>query len=82
MRALGYSLLGLITGTAAGFWLGLMFGLIYADFAQVSCFDGQCSALAARVGAGMAALGGLFGASLGLRRAGEFIDRSSTHLIA
>ena len=86
---LAYGLVGLITGIAAGFWIGLMSGLIYADFAQVSFFDGQCRAVAVRIGAAGAALGGLSGTGFGLRRASgrgarraAFSARSATHSIA
>lgn len=88
MRALGYGFLGLTAGTAAGFWFGLMSGLIYADFARITCFEGRCGAVAIGIGAMGAVLGGVAGTGLGLRRAGAgregeagFSGRSSIHSI-
>jgi hypothetical protein len=40
MRAVGFGLLGLVLGAAAGFWLGLMGGLIYAEAAQAELHRG------------------------------------------
>lgn len=74
MRAVGFGLLGLVLGAAAGFWLGLMGGLIYAEAAKVSCIEGLCSAVAVTSAAFCAAGGGIAGAAIGfrqgLRRAG------------
>lgn len=69
MRAIGYGLAGLALGCMIGFWLGLMLGLVYAELAHVSCFDGLCSSVAARIGFAGAAAGGFLGASYALRRA-------------
>ena len=68
MRAVGYGLLGLVLGSVAGFWLGLMTGLIYTELASVSCFEGLCGYVAVAIGACGAALGGLAGAIYGVRR--------------
>ena len=68
MRMVGSGFLGLLLGGVAGFWLGLMVGLIYTELAQVSCFEGLCGYVAAGVGAACAALGGLAGAVYAVRR--------------
>jgi hypothetical protein len=76
MRALGYGLLGALLGSVGGFWIGLMGGLIYADVAQVSCFDGSCGTVAGAIGALAAALAALAGAVHGVRRG---LSRGSDH---
>lgn len=68
MRAVSFGLLGLVLGAAAGFWLGLMGGLIYAEAAKVSCIEGFCSAVAVTSAAFGAAGGGIAGAATGLRQ--------------
>ncbi len=69
MRCLIYGALGLFVGAAGGFWLGLMVGLIYAELAKVSCFEGLCGDVAVSFGLGGALGLGLAGGALGLRRA-------------
>lgn len=73
MRTALFGLLGLILGAAAGFWLGLMSGLIYAEAAKVSCSEGYCGYVAlffALVGAaGLGVTGTTIGVRRSLRRA-------------
>jgi predicted lysophospholipase L1 biosynthesis ABC-type transport system permease subunit len=68
MKTLLFGLLGLTLGATAGFWLGLMGGLIYAEAAKVPCFEGHCGYVAAYIAMTGAALCGLVGSVLGLRR--------------
>jgi hypothetical protein len=73
MRTALLGLLGLVSGAAAGFWLGLMSGLIYAEAAKVSCFEGYCGYVAAYFafagGAGCGVAGAVVGIRHGLKRA-------------
>ena len=68
MRTALVGLLGLVLGVASGSWLGLMTGLIYAEAAKVSCFDGYCGFIAAAFAIVGAGLCGLAGAVIGVRR--------------
>jgi hypothetical protein len=68
MRAVGYGFVGFALGCLGGFWLGLMLGLIYAELASVSCFNGLCGYVAVSIGALGAALAGIAGGVYGLRR--------------
>jgi hypothetical protein len=68
MRAVGYGFVGFALGCIGGFWLGLMLGLIYAEIASVSCFEGLCGYVAASIGALGAGIAGIGGAIYGFRR--------------
>jgi hypothetical protein len=68
MRAIGFGFVGFALGCIGGFWVGLMTGLIYAELASVSCFEGHCGYVAAAIGALGAALSGFGGAIYGFRR--------------
>jgi hypothetical protein len=69
MRTVLLGLLGLVLGAAAGSWLGLMSGLVYAELAKISCFEGYCGYVAAAFALVGAAGLGIGGAFIGVRRA-------------
>jgi hypothetical protein len=75
MRVVGYGLVGLVLGALGGFWFGLMAGLIYTDFARVSCFEGLCGYVAGAFGALGAVAGGVAAAGYGVRRATRRAER-------